>query len=95
VHVRDIGMGGSSDAAIAAFARSEKWAILTGDFDFADIRNYPPPQYSGIVVLVLTPSMVSEDIHALVLSFLERPDVVTSVDGKLAIVQVGRVRLRA
>ncbi len=95
LHVRDVGLGGASDDAIAEFARSEKWAILTGDFDFADIRNYPPDDYYGIAVLVLTPRMVSSDIHALVRSFLERHEVVAALEGKLAIVEFGRVRVRS
>jgi predicted nuclease of predicted toxin-antitoxin system len=95
LHVRDVGLGGVSDDAIAKFASSERWTILTGDFDFADIRNYPPADYCGIAVLVLTPSMVSADIHALVRSFLEREDIVDSLEGKLAIVEFGRVRTRS
>ncbi|HEX7678828.1 MAG TPA: DUF5615 family PIN-like protein [Thermoanaerobaculia bacterium] len=94
LHVGDVGLGGATDGAIAEFARSERWTILTGDFDFADIRNYPPADFSGIVVLVLTPTMVSRDIHALVQSFLERDEVVSNLEGKLAIVEFGRVRLR-
>ncbi|HXH39829.1 MAG TPA: DUF5615 family PIN-like protein [Thermoanaerobaculia bacterium] len=94
LHVRDVGLGGAPDADIAAFARSERWAILTGDFDFADIRNYPPADYFGIAVLVLTPTMVSSDIHALVRSFLDRGEIVATLAGKLAIVKAGRVRIR-
>lgn len=89
-----VGLGGARDETVAEFAKSEKFAILTGDFDFADIRNYPPADYYGIAVLVLTPKMVSADIHALVRSFLDRQDVVNILEGKLAIVENGRVRLR-
>src|ERR1700756_4212098 len=87
LHVRDIGLGGATDADIAEFARSERWAILTGDFDFADIRNYPPADYFGIAVLVLTPAIVSSDIHALVRSFLDRSEIIATLVGKLAIVE--------
>jgi predicted nuclease of predicted toxin-antitoxin system len=93
--VRDVGLGGARDEAIGEFAKSEKFAILTGDFDFADIRNYPPAEYFGIAVLVLTPKMVSTDIHALVRSFLGRREVVDGLEGKLAIVESGRVRVRS
>jgi predicted nuclease of predicted toxin-antitoxin system len=95
LHVRDVGLGGAPDEVIAEFAKSERWAILTGDFDFADIRNYPPGDYYGIAVLVLTPRMVSSDIHDLVRSFLERRDIVEALTGRLAIVEMGRVRLRS
>lgn len=95
LHVRDVGLGAARDEAIAEFAKSEEFAILTGDFDFADIRNYPPADYFGIAVLVLTPKMVSADIHALVRSFLERGNVVQHLVGKLAIVESDRVRIRS
>ena len=95
LHVRDVGLGGARDESIAEFAKSEKFVILTGDFDFADIRNYPPAEYFGIAVLVLTPKMISADIHALVRSFLDRTEVVNALEGKLAIVESGRVRLRS
>jgi predicted nuclease of predicted toxin-antitoxin system len=51
VDVRDIGLGGATDDVIAAHARHDKRALVTRDFDFADIRNYPPADYAGIVVL--------------------------------------------
>ncbi len=51
--VRDIGMGSATDDLIAAHARSHQLTPVTRDFDFADIRNYPPADYSGIVVLQL------------------------------------------
>ena len=95
LHVSAVGLGGARDETIADFAKSEKFAILTGDFDFADIRNYPPGDYFGIAVLVLTPKMVSADIHALVRSFLDRQEIMGVLAGKLAIVESGRVRLRS
>jgi predicted nuclease of predicted toxin-antitoxin system len=53
VDVRDIGMGGAADADIAVYAQQNGLAIVTRDFDFADIRNYPPSQYAGVLVLAL------------------------------------------
>jgi Domain of unknown function (DUF5615) len=47
VYVRDIGMGGAADSDIAAYAQRYRLALVTRDFDFADIRNYPPTQYAG------------------------------------------------
>ena len=93
LHVRDVRLGGAADEQIAAFAQSERLALLTGDFDFSDIRNYPPSQYAGIVVLVIPQTAGLAFIHRLTLEFLES-DVVTSISGKLAIVEVGRIRIR-
>ena len=49
--VRDIGLRSAKDPQIAEYAQAEKLCLITGDYDFADIRNYPPDRYSGIVVL--------------------------------------------
>lgn len=51
--VRDIGLREAKDREIAAYARGQGLSLITGDFDFSDVRNYPPKQYSGIVVLRL------------------------------------------
>ena len=44
-------MAGCADPAIAAVCQVAKRAIVTLDLDFADIRCYPPENYSGIIVL--------------------------------------------
>ncbi|MEW6668900.1 MAG: DUF5615 family PIN-like protein [Thermodesulfobacteriota bacterium] len=51
VLLREIGRRGAKDAEIAAYALDHNLCILTGDFDFADIRKYPPSKYKGLVVL--------------------------------------------
>ena len=48
VDVRDIGLRGAKDPQIAAYAQSEDLCLVTGDFDFSDIRNYPPGEYAGV-----------------------------------------------
>ena len=40
--VRDIGMGAAADSDIAIYAQQNWVAIVTRDFEFADIRSYPP-----------------------------------------------------
>jgi predicted nuclease of predicted toxin-antitoxin system len=45
-------MLGSTDPTIASVCRAEGRAIVT--LDVADIRTYPPKEYSGIVVLRLS-----------------------------------------
>jgi predicted nuclease of predicted toxin-antitoxin system len=42
VDVRDRGMGSATDDVIAEYARLNRRVLVTRDFDFADIRNYPP-----------------------------------------------------
>jgi predicted nuclease of predicted toxin-antitoxin system len=48
--VRDLGMRSAADRDIANHARANQLALITRDFDFADIRNYPPAGFHGIVV---------------------------------------------
>jgi len=92
--VRDVGLRGASDREIAAYARNHALCLMTGDFDFADIRNYPPSDYSGLVVLRI-PSIASVTyITRLVKFFLRQQDLVAGLNGKLAIVEPTQIRIR-
>ena len=94
VDVRDIGLRGAKDTQIAAYAQSEGLCLVTGDFDFSDIRNYPPREYAGMVVLKLPRTATASFILNLLESFLQQEDLVAQMPGKLAIVETGRVRIR-
>ena len=94
VDVRDIGLRGTKDAQIAAYAQSDGLCLVTGDFDFSDIRNYPPQEYAGLVVLKLPRTATASFILNLLESFLQQEDLVAQMPGKLAIVEAGRVRIR-
>lgn len=94
VDVRDAGLRGSKDPQIAAYARRERLCIVTGDFDFSDIRNYPPGEYAGLIVLKLPRTATASFILHLLESFLQQEDLVAQMSGKLAIVESGQVRIR-
>lgn len=94
VDVRDLGMGGATDRVIAAHARSARQALITRDFDFADIRNYPPADYSGIAVLKLPDDTAAPQILNVLETFVRREDWLDRLTGRLAIVEVWRVRFR-
>lgn len=68
--------------------------ILTGDSDFGDIRNYPPSQYNGIVVLGIPRDATAVFILNLLEGFLKQEKVVTELHGKLLKVEPGRIRIR-
>ncbi|MCR4407815.1 MAG: DUF5615 family PIN-like protein [Anaerolineae bacterium] len=53
VTVFDQNLEGSSDPEIASVCQEEGRALITLDIDFADIRAYPPAQFSGLIVLRL------------------------------------------
>ena len=93
--VRDIGLGAASDAEIAAYASANKLTLLSGDFGFADIRNYPPAAYAGIIVLELPRNASSKLILDLIDELLQHHEILASVSGSLAIVEPGRIRIRS
>jgi predicted nuclease of predicted toxin-antitoxin system len=95
VDVRDIGLRHAEDRVIARHAQREQQCLVTGDFDFADIRNYPPQHYAGIVVLIIPPTVTATYITQLLDSFLVQKALIAQLPGKLAIVEPGRVRLRS
>lgn len=92
--VRDIGLRSAKDPVIARYAREHHFCLITGDYDFANIRNYPPEQYAGIVVLFLPRTATAAYITQLVDQFLVSGDLLPLLPGQLAIVEPGRVRLR-
>jgi predicted nuclease of predicted toxin-antitoxin system len=94
VDVRDIGLRTAKDSQIASYAQSEGFCLVTGDFDFADVRNYPPGKYRGLVVLKLPRKANSSVILNLLETFLQQEELVSRMTGKLAIVEFGRVRIR-
>jgi predicted nuclease of predicted toxin-antitoxin system len=94
INIRDIGLRGANDAEIAAYAQKHGLCLLTGDMGFADIRNYPPGKYSGIVVLRLPAKANSFTILTILKSLLLQAEIVNQLNEKLAIVELSRVRIR-
>jgi predicted nuclease of predicted toxin-antitoxin system len=92
--VRDIGLGGAPDADVARHAQAQGLCLISRDFDFADIRNYPPDQFAGLVVIDLPNTALVPAILGQVGALLGRTDVLTVLPGRLAIVEPGRIRLR-
>jgi predicted nuclease of predicted toxin-antitoxin system len=94
LHVRDGGLGDAEDSKIADYARRRGYALMTRDFDFADIRTYPPRDYHGLVIIDLPETAVASAIQHLVQSLLLNKEVLDLLPGRLAIVEFGRIRLR-
>ena len=94
VDVRDIGLRAAPDAEVAAYARRQGLCLISGDFGFANIRNYPPEDYAGLVVLQLPRNATAKMILNLVDAMLGQPQVLNRLSGRLAIVEFGRIRLR-
>jgi predicted nuclease of predicted toxin-antitoxin system len=92
--VRDVGLASADDSQVAAYAKANRLCLITGDFGFADVRNYPPQQYSGLVVLCLPRNATADTILDLLDSLLAQGEVLRRLPGRLAIVEWGNVRLR-
>jgi hypothetical protein len=68
--------------------------LVTRDFDFADIRNYPPTEYAGIVVLDLPNDATAPQVVKALVAFAGSDEWLTQLAGRLAIVESWRVRFR-
>ena len=91
---RDVGLGTAPDVRIAERVRQTGSALITRDLDFSDVRQYPPEQYAGIVVLRLPDHFTAAEIVAVLVRFLAEPRFVENLQGRLAIVDENRVRFR-
>ncbi len=92
--VRDLLPNGAADAVVAAHAKLRRLILITRDFDFADIRNYPPGDFAGIIVLELPDDAVAAQVNQTLVSFLSQPELLARLNGRLAIVELWRVRFR-
>jgi predicted nuclease of predicted toxin-antitoxin system len=85
-------LSGGADADIAAVCQREGLALVTLDLDFADIRTYPPEQFSGLIVFRLKRQdkpHVLKVARRLVQALSNDP-----LQGRLWIVEEGRIRIR-
>jgi predicted nuclease of predicted toxin-antitoxin system len=92
--VRDVLPNGADDATVAAHAQTRELILITRDFDFADIRNYPPNNYAGIIVLELPDDAIASQVNQALQSFVGKPELLSRLTGRLAIVETWRVRFR-
>ena len=93
-HARDIGLGHAPDSDIAACARSTGAVIVTRDVDFSDIRNYPPHEFQGLIVMRMPDDAVAQTIVNLLERFLKKRELVDRLPRHLVILESDRVRFR-
>jgi predicted nuclease of predicted toxin-antitoxin system len=90
--VFDEGMSGAADAAILARVQVEKRVFLTLDKGIADIREYPPNKYSGIV-LFRPPTAGRSETLTFIRQHL-RTLLQNDPTGRLFVVSVAGIRTR-
>ncbi len=92
VSVRDQGLAGKPDNAIADVCSAEGLVLVTLDLDFSNIQVYPPDRTSGIMVFRVPdqskPRLLEVLQQALPLLGTEQ------IDQRLWIVEADRVRIR-
>ena len=94
VDIRETPLRGAKDRQIAAYVKKEGYCLVTGDYDFADIRSYPPKEYAGIVVINAGKDATAAMICNLISEFISQSQIINRLAGRLAIVEPGRVRVR-
>ncbi len=87
----DESLGGAPDTQIAAVCKQEHRSLLTLDSDFAQIIDFPPEDYPGIIVL-RHPRPNLAAITKLVDQVVEVIQTESPV-GRLWIVEPGRIRI--
>jgi len=95
IRVVETGLRGQSDTDVGRYAREHNLCLITGDFGFGDIRNYPPSQHSGIVVLELQSGATASQISQLLDVFMQQSELLEQLTGKLAIVSHSKIRIRS
>lgn len=86
------GLRGHADGEIAEAARREGRAVVTLDLDFGNIREYPPEQYRGVIVL-----RVVDQSRRHVLRVMDRLIAVLDcapLEGHLWVVSESGIRIR-
>jgi predicted nuclease of predicted toxin-antitoxin system len=88
----DEGLASRPDAELVARCQAERRAILTFDLDLANLREYPPEQYSGLLVLRLK----SQAVHHVVRIVRRILPLLASepVEGHLWLIDEEQVRIR-
>ena len=93
VHVRDLGLEQATDEKIISWAEKNQAALVSRDFDFANILNFPSAKYYGIIILRLPHFYIAREIKRVLNSFLKKVDM-QEIHGSTIIVEEGRYRVR-
>ena len=95
VRLRDVLPVESSDDAVIAKAQETNAILLSLNGDFADIVNYPPNDYKGIVALQMRnhPEALPNLMTRLT-AYLKVQPAMEHYHGKLLVVEPNRIRMR-
>jgi predicted nuclease of predicted toxin-antitoxin system len=86
------GHRGAPNSVVADLLRHEGRALITLDVDFADIRNYPPNEFPGIIVI--RPRRCDREQISKILANVVQALEEEQVTGRLWVVDDKRLRIR-
>ena len=92
--LRDAGLAALPDELVASRAQKTHATLVTRDLDFSDVRQYPPDDYFGIVVIRVPDDFVAAEIVQLLERFVQQANFLNQLIGRLAIIEPERVRFR-
>ena len=90
--VPDQGLGGQKDQVVGRACVEEERALITQDLHFANVGNFPPEQYAGLIVFRLRRQDVANQVATVgrLMPHLS-PELLA---GRLWIVDEQRIRVR-
>jgi predicted nuclease of predicted toxin-antitoxin system len=95
LRLRDVLPVESSDAVVITKAQEIDAILLSLNGDFADIVNYPPKNYKGIVALQMrNRSEILPKLVGRLTAYLKAQPAMEHYRGKLLVVEVDRIRIR-
>ena len=91
--IRDHGLRGKSDREIFQFTQNQGAILVTADWGFANIIDFPPGTHSGIVIVHLPNALSVEELNKQISVSIKdlHPD---DFSGNLIIIEPGRIRMR-
>jgi predicted nuclease of predicted toxin-antitoxin system len=90
--VRSQSLGGAEDRELLEICRVEGRALVTLDLDFANPLVFDPRSHSGIAVLRMPPKSSTTQLLSLMKTLAGALET-ESIDGRLWIVEIGRIRV--
>lgn len=87
-------LSGASDETIFSGCADERRILVTLDFDFAQVLRFPPARAAGVVILS-GPGRITAGLLDVLLAQLTAALPDQSIEGRLWIVEPGRIRIHA
>jgi predicted nuclease of predicted toxin-antitoxin system len=93
IHVKNIGLGKSTDLEIMNNALENKSIIITKDLGFGNIKIFPPKSHQGVIILRLPFFFKASQITKELKNFLTSVNL-EDLKESTTIVKLGRYRIR-